>query len=141
MIYKETTQVPNILFDTHLPNLTESELKLVLVILRQTNGWIDRRTGQRKTRDRISHSQFMKKTGLCRRVVSKALQSLVDKGLIQITCQYGNSLQLPEDRKGVTRMYYSFKKASPNPRLQPLKMYGVKQIEEILMASNYKLTG
>jgi hypothetical protein len=37
--------------DTRLPNLTESEVKKILVILRQTNGSVDKRTGVRKTKD------------------------------------------------------------------------------------------
>ena len=64
MTYEQTTQVPNILFDLHLPSLTESELKILLIIIRQTYGWIDRYTGKRKLQDRISHSQFITKSGL-----------------------------------------------------------------------------
>lgn len=87
MTYEQTTQVPNILFDLHLPSLTESELKILLVIIRQTYGWIDKCTGKRKLQDRISHSQFITKTGLSRRIISKALQNLVSKGLVGITCR------------------------------------------------------
>ena len=39
MTYKQTTQVPNELFDIHLPDLTFSELKILLFIIRQTYGW------------------------------------------------------------------------------------------------------
>lgn len=132
MRYQNTTYFPNTLVDTHLPTLTESELKMILVIIRQTNGWIDKRTGLRKTRDWISHGQFMKKTGLCRRVISKSLQSLVEKNLIQITCQYGNPLHCPEDRKGMNRMYYSFSPRSMLPKEPAVRAFGVKQIGEIL---------
>ena len=137
MIYQQTTQFPNALVDTHLPNLTESEVKMILVILRQTNGWVDKTTGGRKSRDWISHGQFMKKTGLCRRVISKSLQSLVEKDLIQITCRYGNLLHRPEDRKGVTRMYYSFQAEPTKPQAQPMRMYRVKQIGEIVSQAQY----
>ncbi|MGE0569338.1 MAG: replication protein, partial [Bacteroidia bacterium] len=78
------TQVPNILLDTYLPQLTESELKIMLVIIRQTNGWIDKFTGKRKTKDRITQSQFRIKTGLSKRIISKTLKSLSDKSLIRI---------------------------------------------------------
>ena len=88
MMYQQTTQVPNVIFDTHLSFLTESELKLLLIIIRQTFGWFDKTTGRRKTRDRISHGQFIKKTGLSRRVISKALKSLIEKGLVTVTCVY-----------------------------------------------------
>ncbi len=100
-MYKKSTQVPNILLDYHLKALTEGELKLILVIVRQIYGWVDKRTGRRKTSDRISHSQFMQKTGLCKRVISKALQSLVAKGLLLIHDQGGNLLHSPIQRKGV----------------------------------------
>ena len=81
---KETTQVPNIIFDRYLPSLSEPELKLLLVICRPTFGWHNKYTGKRKTRDRISHSQFMAKTKLSRRTVSKALKSLLVNGLIKV---------------------------------------------------------
>jgi|GEM_PF-5356806 len=52
MIYKQTTQVPNIFFDQLLLTLTEAEIKLLLVIMRPTYGWIDPRTVKRKQRNR-----------------------------------------------------------------------------------------
>lgn len=108
MIYKKTTQIPNIVLDQYLRTLNASELKILLVIIRQTNGWIDTRTGKRKTRDRISHSQFKEKTGLCSKIISKAIQSLVLKGLISVTDQVGNVLNTTLERKGKLRLFYSF---------------------------------
>ena len=137
MIYQQTTQVPNIVFDTHLPLLTESELKVLLIIIRQTNGWIDKRTGGRKTRDRISQMQFVRKTGLCRRVISKSMKSLIDKGLVTATCQNGDNLQCATSRKGVGRMYYAFQGEPPHPQSIPLRMYGVRHIGEVLQSSGY----
>lgn len=113
MIYPQTTQFPNSLVDIHLPNLTESEVKIILVILRQTNGWIDKKTGGRKTRDRISHSQFIQKTGLCRKIISKTLKRLVDIGLISVTDYKGNILLQPEERKGKSFLFYA-------PTFQPV---------------------
>ncbi|MBK8484751.1 MAG: replication protein [Saprospiraceae bacterium] len=107
MMFQQTTQVPNVVFDEHLPALTESELKILLIIIRQTNGWIDKFTGKRKTRDRISHSQSMSKTGLSRRVISNAIKSLCSKGLVNITCQHGKFLDNSEDRKGKILLTYS----------------------------------
>src|SRR6187397_1445197 len=108
MMYKKTTQIPNIVLDQYLRTLKASELKVLLVIIRQTNGWIDTRTGKRKTRDRISHSQFKDKTGLCSKIISKATQSLVLRGLITVTDQTGNELVNTLDRKGNPRLFYSF---------------------------------
>ena len=107
MSLKYTTPVPNVVFDSHLPTLTESELKVLLVVIRQTYGWIDRRTGKRKTRDRISHQQFIAKTGLSRRVLSKTLKNLIAKQLICITDFQGRILRQPEDRTGRSYLYYS----------------------------------
>ncbi len=138
MRYQQTTQYPNILVDKYLPNLTESELKMILVIIRQTNGWIDKRTGQRKTRDRISHGQFIQKTGLCRKVISNTIKSLVEKDLITITDRYGNLLHHPESRKGVSWIFYSFLAEPPKLKVQPMRMYGVEQIGEIIRRSAFQ---
>ncbi|MBL7819461.1 MAG: replication protein [Saprospiraceae bacterium] len=116
MTYEQTTQVPNILFDLHLPSLTDSELKILLIIIRQTYGWIDRYTGNRKLQDRISHSQFITKTGLSRRVISKALKNLVSKGLVNITCRNGNNLQRSFDRRGKTSLIYSTNMCTKIPK-------------------------
>ena len=59
MEYKQTTQVPNFIFDICLSQLTEAELKVLLVVIRQTLGWLDKLTGKRKSRDRITISQFI----------------------------------------------------------------------------------
>lgn len=104
---KNTTQVPNIIFDKYLAELSPSELKVILVIVRQTYGWIDRKNGGRKSRDRISYSQFMRKTSLSRRVLSKTIKSLAEKRLINITCRNGNILEKPQERRGQVALYYS----------------------------------
>ena len=106
------TQVQNIVFDKLLPSLTMAELKILLIIIRQTNGWLDETTRRRKTRDRISHSQFIKKTGLSRRIVIATIQKLIDKELIKVTDDKGVSLHSPTERKGKRRLYYEalFKK-------------------------------
>ncbi|MBK7359010.1 MAG: hypothetical protein IPI45_07120 [Saprospiraceae bacterium] len=106
MIFKHT-QVPNILLDTHLPNLTESELKILLVIIRQTNGWIDKLTGKRKVKDRITQSQFRLKTGLSKRIISKTLKMLSDKALIIIYDAKHNLLQNSLERRGQSVLFYS----------------------------------
>ena len=106
-MFNRITQVPNIIFDHYLPRLTEAELKVLLIIIRQTYGWIDKRTGKRKAKDRISQRQFMGKTALSRRVVSKAIKSLISKGLIKVTNYKGQSLHKAEDRKGRAFMLYS----------------------------------
>jgi hypothetical protein len=106
MPYIQTTQVPNFIFPA-LPELTEAELKVILIVIRQTLGWKDKKTGQRKTRDRLTASQFMQKTGLSRRVITKAIQSLSQKHYITVTDYNGNILALSTHRKGKSYLYYS----------------------------------
>jgi len=101
------TRTPNILFDQLLKELSYSELKILMVIIRQTNGWIDKRTKKRKERDRITHSQFITKTGLSRRIISETVKSLLKKRLIHITDKFGNALNNPKDRTGQSFIYYS----------------------------------
>ena len=107
MIQDNFTRTPNILFDQLLKELNNSELKILLVIIRQTNGWIDKKTKRRKERDRITYSQFILKTGLSRRIISGAMKSLSQKKLIEITDSSGNALSNASDRKGKYRIYYS----------------------------------
>lgn len=141
MNYNQTTQVPNILFDKYLPELTESELKLLLIIIRQTYGWIDKRTGKRKSRDRISHGQFTQKTGLSRKAITGGLKNLLDKGLICITNHSSNFVSTVEERRGKILLFYSFTIPSifVEPRTQPTKINELKQVNELLNYPYYFL--
>jgi len=107
MSLHNTTPTPNTIFDTWLPTLTVSELKVLLVIIRQTYGWIDVRNGGRKTRDRINIGYFRNKTGLSRKSISLAIDSLIVKGLITACSASGELLSSPASRKGKWRIYYT----------------------------------
>ncbi|MCF8276171.1 MAG: replication protein [Flavobacteriales bacterium] len=107
-----TTPVPNGLFDEHLPKLKSTELKLLLIIIRQTWGWRDPRTQQRKTKDWISGSQLRRKTGCSRRALTDATSTLIKKKLIQVTGEAGLQLRTAEERKGKLRMFYRFQEPS-----------------------------
>lgn len=100
-----TTPVPNAVFE-YIPSLSEAELKLYLVILRQTLGWKSGKSKERKIYDWISASQFQKKTGLSRRAIGTALGSLTYRNLILIADEHGSVLHTPQSRKGKTRLYY-----------------------------------
>ncbi|HEY5591319.1 MAG TPA: replication protein [Paludibacter sp.] len=107
MMRENFTQTPNILFDQLLKELSNSELKILLIIIRQTNGWIDKKTGIRKEKDRITHNQFILKAGLSRRIISAAIKSLSQKKLVEMTDSSGNILNNASERKGKYRIYYS----------------------------------
>ncbi|MEM7106505.1 MAG: replication protein [Bacteroidota bacterium] len=102
-----TTPVPNTFFDTFLRDLKSSEVMILLIIIRQTLGWIDKNTGKRKKRDWISNTQFQKKTGLSPRTISNSICSLCNKGLIVPTNKKGKVLISPQDRQGEIRTFYS----------------------------------
>lgn len=68
-------QVPNVVIDELMADLSLGELKCYLVTIRKTKGW-------NKECDAISISQFMKLTGLSNRVVIQACKSLVEHGLL-----------------------------------------------------------
>ena len=102
-----TTPVPNKLFDSTLKNLQGAELKVLLVIIRQTLGWEDRRTVRgRKEKDWISSSQLVEKTGCSKRAISKAIDSLVNKLLINVYDWGGNELRTSDMRKGKQQLFY-----------------------------------
>jgi len=69
------TQIPDVLFDEYLPGLGLAELKVLLAIMRRTYGW-------RKPTDAISLSQLQKATGLSRKAVWTATNSLEEEGYI-----------------------------------------------------------
>lgn len=102
-----TTSVPNVLFDSYLKELKTAELKVLLIIIRQTLGWSDKRAVLgRKHKDWISNSQLRSKTGSSRRAISSATEGLVSKQLIEVLDSFDNPLTKPSERKGKMRMYY-----------------------------------
>ncbi len=106
MHYIRSTYVPNYVLDNLLKELTEAELKVLLIVIRQTLGWLNGTTGKRKCRDRITIRQFEAKTGLSKRTLSKAIQSLVVKMAIQVTGYDGKPLLKTRDRKGKSYLFY-----------------------------------
>lgn len=106
MNYQETTMIPNIILDSYLKTLSGKELKVLVVIIRQTLGWVDKK-GNRKKRDWISQKYFVNKTGLSRKSISISLQLLIKKQLILSENIKGEILNLAENRKKAKRIYYA----------------------------------
>tara|TARA_R110002050_G_scaffold24066_1_gene64133 strand:+ start:6040 stop:6561 length:522 start_codon:yes stop_codon:yes gene_type:complete len=106
--YHHSTQVPNEIFDEHLPYLNQTQLKVLLVVIRQTLGWIHPKTKQRKSKDWISISFFSKKTRLTHKSISLAISSLVYKNLIVALDNKNQELRHPKDRRGKKRIYYAY---------------------------------
>ncbi len=109
-----STPVPNCLFDSILPTLKPAELKILLIIIRQTYGWIDPRfPKKRKQSDWISQSQFQHKTGLSRKAVSTAIASLIRRKLVRVYDACGIEVEC----SGKGRKFYAF--ACPNEQNVP----------------------
>ena len=102
-----TTPVPNAVFDKHLKELKLAELKVLLIIIRQTLGWNDYHTkSKRKELDWISNSQLALKTGNSQRAINDAIQTLVQKKLIDVLSVDGKILDIPEKRRGQQKLFY-----------------------------------
>lgn len=72
----------NYISDEYLPQLTEAEIKTLLIINRKTIGW-----GRKRTK--ITRSYIMMKTGLSAKSVSRGIQLLESKKLIRVSDQHG----------------------------------------------------
>lgn len=103
------TQVPNLLADFVIPLLSGAEVSCLLYIVRRTYGFASA-DGERKTRDRISLSQFENGiqtgpyildlgTGLTRNSVRGALKKLADKGLVRLDKHCSRCLWEPDQER------------------------------------------
>ena len=70
------TQVPNDFFAHYLADLSEAELRVILVIIRQTLGY-------HKPCADISITQFMQSTGMNGQGVVLGIERLIERGLIE----------------------------------------------------------
>lgn len=105
MAYFYRTCTPNQLFDKYL-HLKEVELKVLLVVIRQTYGYYDKRTGRYKEWDWLSISFFVKKTSKSRKSISLAIQVLINKRLIQVKNERGMRVHTPELRRLSKKLYF-----------------------------------
>ena len=109
MIPHNSTPVPNEVFDYYLKILSPSELKVLLVIIRQTIGWIEnKKYKKRKTTDWISHTQLVQKTGYSRKAIGQAISALTTKNLIIVTDYTRKRLHTADERQGKLKLFYSY---------------------------------
>lgn len=103
-----TTPVPNELLDAVMPKLRDTELRLLLVVVRQTLGWQDGADPmKRKEKDWLTQSQLMRRTGRASGAVSHAVDALVRANLIDVLDRWGRPLATPvERRRHLGRLYY-----------------------------------
>lgn len=110
-----TTQVPNYILDDLMPRLKDVEFRVLLIIVRQTLGWIeDKETGRRKEKDWISVGQFEKKTGCERWAIGRALSSLYKHGIIEAMTGDGKILETAKERQqAAEKIYFRLKTKEP----------------------------
>ncbi len=70
------TQVPNMLFETDMADMSEAELKCTLAIVRKILGY------HKTEPEPISYSQIQTMTGLSRQAVSDGIQAAINRGRI-----------------------------------------------------------
>lgn len=122
MSLHQTTPVPNRLFDLDLVSLKEVELKVLLIIIRKTLGWVEAANKrQRKQIARISIAAFVMNTGCSKRGISGAIETLIGKGLITVYDEDGHCLSHPEERKGKYNLYFKPTLPPVENRFQSLK--------------------
>ena len=100
--------IPNEVFDVYLRELKSGELKVLLLVLRQTLGYAKHQgSRKRKIRDWISISQFKEKTGCDAKTISRAIQTLIELELITIADVSGKDLSDPSARRGKRRLFFT----------------------------------
>jgi hypothetical protein len=101
-----TTQTPNIIFNGLMKEMSDTELRVVLIVTRATLGWVlDREKGMRKEEDWISHYQLKQKTGRESGAISKAIDRCIQKGWIEARDHGGELLDTKDKRRG-KNIYY-----------------------------------
>jgi hypothetical protein len=145
-----TTPFPNTLIDRVMPHLTDTEWRVLVVIVRQTFGWSAGK-GKRKAVDSLSHAQFKAKTGREGAALSRAIDRLVRMGLVLLKDQEGRLMDSAKARRrSMSRLYFS----SRMPALDPLldharkrtsksennktKLYKIKQTQAELFGGGGK---
>jgi hypothetical protein len=93
------TLIPSALIREELPTLKMAELKLLLVVTDQTLGWTNPLTGRRQEVDWLTHSQLKSRTGCASEAISKAIDSLVRRNLIEVLADTGEPLLTAQARR------------------------------------------
>jgi len=100
------TVTPDNLFDVVMPQVNDTEWRLICIILRQTIGW-RHEDGTCKDWDWLSHSQLRTRMNHSSATVSKTIDSLVTKGLIEVATSSGKLLTTALQRRNAhARMYF-----------------------------------
>jgi hypothetical protein len=101
------TAFPNELLDQVMPQLKDTEWRVLCVVVRQTCGWRRGQTAERKRSDWLTHRQLMRRTGRASAAICRAIEHLVEQQLIEVHTEWGALLPgALERRRCGTRLYY-----------------------------------
>lgn len=121
MAIPNTTPTPNELFNGEMAKMSDTELRVVLVVVRATLGWEeDKETKMRKQEDWISYYQLKQKTGRSYTALAKAIENCIRNGWIEIRDKNGNLLETKNKRIG-NKLFYRLGKVFLNKIEQPAK--------------------
>lgn len=95
-----TTPFPSYLLDEVMPTLTDTQWRLLCVIVRATLGWQGEGAGERKQQDWLTHGQLKARTGRSSEAVCRSLDTLVRRGWIEVRNEAGTLLGTPQQRRG-----------------------------------------
>jgi biotin operon repressor len=101
------TPFPNNLLDDYLPRLSDTAWRVLCVVVRSTNGWIDPKTGGRKQADWLSQTQLIARTGRASAAISRAVDTLTQRGIIVVSNSTGQRLETPAERRRAKRLYFA----------------------------------
>lgn len=137
--------IPHQVFDQVLPTLKDTELRVLLIVLRQTLGWHGNGPNGSKAADWLSHSQLRERTGRASEAVSSAVDVLVRRGLIEVADATGCAIPTSAQRRAHQgRLYYRPGRLIPLPGMAPVSDASDTSKSEIRKAktttSNNKLT-
>ena len=118
-----TTPVPTVLLDKVMPELRDTELRVLLVVVRQTLGWqVGKDPRLRKERDWLTQSQLMRRTGRASGAVARAVDALVRRGLIDVLDGAERPLvTAAERRRCLGRLYYRLHRPEEGTEATPAK--------------------
>ncbi len=129
-----TTPFPNFLLDKVMPRLTDTEWRVLVVIVRQTFGW-SIAPGVRKKADWLSHFQLKQRTGRQSAAISRAIAILVRSGLIAVRDMRGRPLYTPEmRRRSHSRMIFSVHPLATSASFQ--KRFGLSRFRTSISENN-----
>ena len=101
-----STPFPNWLLDKLMPDLRDTEWRLICVIVRQTLGWRDPQTGKRKQMDWLTQGQLKRRTGRASEAISHAIDALVRQGIIEVVDNSGAIYESADERRRCTKNLY-----------------------------------